>query len=49
LINESQDLVSDMLQRGVELKGEQLPISAIVRCPLVAIRWQLPDQKVWIG
>lgn len=35
-----------MQQRGIELKGEQLPISAIVRCPLLAIRWQLPNQKV---
>ncbi|KAJ4991952.1 hypothetical protein SVAN01_02547 [Stagonosporopsis vannaccii] len=46
MINESQDLVSDMQQRGVELKGDQLPISAIIRCPLVAIRWQLPNQKI---
>lgn len=35
-----------MQQRGVSLKAEQLPISAIVRCPLLAIRWQLPSQKV---
>ncbi|KAF3006420.1 hypothetical protein E8E13_000756 [Curvularia kusanoi] len=46
LILESQDLTRDMQQRGIELKGEQLPISAIVRCPLLAIRWQLPDQKI---
>jgi hypothetical protein len=30
----------------VELKHEQLPISALVRCPLIAFRWQLPDKKV---
>ncbi|KAF2621614.1 hypothetical protein BU25DRAFT_415995 [Macroventuria anomochaeta] len=35
-----------MQQRGIEMKGEQLPISAIVRCPLLAIRWQLSNQKV---
>ncbi|KAH6633429.1 hypothetical protein C7974DRAFT_423772 [Boeremia exigua] len=46
LTNESEDLVMSMHQRGVELKGDQLPISAIVRCPLIAIRWQLPNKKV---
>lgn len=35
-----------MQRRGIELKGDQLPISALVRRPLLAIRWQLPDQKV---
>lgn len=35
-----------MQQRGIELKSEQLPISAIVRCPLLAIRWQLSSKKV---
>jgi hypothetical protein len=35
-----------MQQRGIEMKSEQLPISAIVRCPLLAIRWQLPSKKV---
>lgn len=35
-----------MQQRGIELTSEQLPISAIVRCPLLAIRWQLPNKKV---
>ncbi|KAG9201080.1 hypothetical protein G6514_005992 [Epicoccum nigrum] len=28
------------------MKSEQLPISAIVRCPLLAIRWQLPNKKI---
>lgn len=35
-----------MQEHGVELKNEQLPISALVRSPLLAIRWQLPDKKV---
>jgi hypothetical protein len=35
-----------MQERGIELKGDQLPVSAIIRSPLLAIRWQLPSQKV---
>jgi hypothetical protein len=35
-----------MQERGVQMQAEQLPISAIVRCPLLAIRWQLPNKKV---
>jgi hypothetical protein len=35
-----------MQARGVQMQAEQLPISAIVRCPLLAIRWQLPNKKV---
>ncbi|KAJ8118445.1 hypothetical protein OPT61_g586 [Boeremia exigua] len=46
LINDSHDLVNSMQRRGIEMKGEQLPISAIVRCPLLAVRWQLPNNKV---
>ncbi|KAF1832102.1 hypothetical protein BDW02DRAFT_571434 [Decorospora gaudefroyi] len=34
-----------MQERGVQMQAEQLPISAIVRSPLLAIRWQLPDNK----
>jgi hypothetical protein len=30
----------------VELKNEQLSISALVRSPLLALRCQLPDKKV---
>lgn len=37
-----------MQRRGIEMKADQLPISAIIRCPLLAIRWQLPNQKVSI-
>jgi len=39
-------MVRAMQDRGVSLKAEQLPVSAIVRCPLLAIRWRLPNQKV---
>lgn len=46
LIREGNDIIRTMQERGVELKNEQLPISAIVRCPLLAIRWQRPDKKV---
>lgn len=42
-------MVKAMQDRGVSLKAEQLPVSAIVRCPLLAIRWQLPNQKVTLG
>jgi hypothetical protein len=46
LISETNDLIRTMQQHGVELKHEQLPISALVRCPLLALRWQLSDKKV---
>jgi hypothetical protein len=46
LINEGNDLLRTMREHGVELKHEQLPISALVRSPLIAFRWQLPDKKV---
>jgi hypothetical protein len=46
LIIKGRDLMRNMQESGIELKGDQLPISAIVRCPLLAIRWQLPDMKV---
>ncbi|KAF2844894.1 hypothetical protein T440DRAFT_461400 [Plenodomus tracheiphilus IPT5] len=46
LISEGHDMARAMQDRGVSLKAEQLPVSAIVRCPLLAIRWQLPNQKV---
>jgi hypothetical protein len=45
LINEGREMTRTMQQHGVELKSEQLPISALVRCPLLALRWQLPNKK----
>ncbi|KAF2023938.1 hypothetical protein EK21DRAFT_79810 [Setomelanomma holmii] len=46
LVRESSDLIRTMQEHGVELKNEQLPISALVRCPLLAVRWQLSNKKV---
>jgi hypothetical protein len=46
LINEGNDLLRTMQEHGVQLKHEQLPISALVRSPLIAFRWQLPDKRV---
>ncbi|KAF1845338.1 uncharacterized protein K460DRAFT_385882 [Cucurbitaria berberidis CBS 394.84] len=46
LINEGDEMAQSMRDRGIELKAEQLPISAIVRCPLLAIRWKLPNKMV---
>ncbi|KAF1923149.1 uncharacterized protein M421DRAFT_76076 [Didymella exigua CBS 183.55] len=46
LINDAQNLIKSMQLRGIEMKADQLPISAIIRCPLLAIRWQLPNQKI---
>jgi hypothetical protein len=46
LVLEGNELIRTMQERGVELKNDQLPINAIVRCPLLAIRWKLPNQKV---
>ena len=46
MIKEGEDMANSMRDRGVELKADQLPVSAIVRRPLLAIRWQLPNKKV---
>ncbi|KAH7383340.1 hypothetical protein BKA66DRAFT_584969 [Pyrenochaeta sp. MPI-SDFR-AT-0127] len=46
LINEGHELTRSMSQRGVEVKAEELPVSAMVRCPLLAIRWQLPNKMI---
>ncbi|KAH7092935.1 hypothetical protein FB567DRAFT_587394 [Paraphoma chrysanthemicola] len=46
LVSESNELMRTMQEHGVELKNEQLPISALVRCPLLAIRWQLSDKRI---
>jgi hypothetical protein len=45
LISEGHEMARTMQQHGVELKSEQLPISALVRCPLLALRWQLPNKQ----
>ncbi|KAF1938819.1 hypothetical protein EJ02DRAFT_353707 [Clathrospora elynae] len=46
LISEGDEMARLMQERGVQMQAEQLPMSAIVRCPLLAIRWQLPNKKV---
>lgn len=33
-------------ERGVQIQTDQLPITAIVRSPLLAIRWQLANNKL---
>ncbi|EFQ86208.1 hypothetical protein PTNB73_04578 [Pyrenophora teres f. teres] len=46
LINQGNETTHLMRLQGLQMQAEQLPISAIVRCPLLAIRWQLPDKKI---
>lgn len=48
LISKGNELTRLMRLQGLQMQAEQLPISAIVRCPLLAIRWQLPNKKVAI-
>lgn len=45
-VKEGEQLIRQMQGRGVQVQPDQLPISAIVRAPLLAIRWQLPSHKV---
>jgi hypothetical protein len=33
-------------ERGVQMESDQLPITAIVRCPLLAVRWQVSNNKI---
>ncbi|KAG9388311.1 hypothetical protein A1F94_001203 [Pyrenophora tritici-repentis] len=46
LISQGNETTRLMRLQGLQMQAEQLPISAIVRCPLLAIRWQLPDKKI---
>ncbi|RMZ74618.1 hypothetical protein GMOD_00003679 [Pyrenophora seminiperda CCB06] len=46
LISEGNETARLMVHQGLQMQAEQLPISAIVRCPLLAIRWQLPNKKI---
>ncbi|XP_014557633.1 hypothetical protein COCVIDRAFT_96572 [Bipolaris victoriae FI3] len=46
LVKEGEKLIRQMQDQGVQMQAEQLPTSAIVRSPLLAIRWRLPNQKV---
>ncbi|KAF2267518.1 hypothetical protein CC78DRAFT_613954 [Lojkania enalia] len=46
LVNQASQITEQMRLHHVELKAEQLPISALVKCPLLGIRYNLPDGKV---
>ncbi|KAL6707765.1 hypothetical protein ACN47E_003886 [Coniothyrium glycines] len=46
LIRKGDAMMSATQEAGRQLKADQLPVSAIVRCPLLAIRWLLPSMKV---
>ncbi|RYO41325.1 hypothetical protein AA0111_g1216 [Alternaria arborescens] len=46
LINEGNDMTRLYQERGVQIQTDQLPITAIVRSPLLAIRWQLANNKL---
>lgn len=49
LIKEAEDIILAMRRLRVEVRNEQLPISALVRSPLFALRYNLPDGKVRFG
>jgi hypothetical protein len=46
LVNQGNDLERTLREHGAEVKRDKLPISALVRCPLLALSWHLPDKKV---
>ncbi|KAF2874460.1 hypothetical protein BDV95DRAFT_333177 [Massariosphaeria phaeospora] len=45
MIRQATDMINTSAQRGIELRTEQLPVSALVRCPLFAIRYILPNAQ----
>lgn len=45
MINEGKQRAQMLARTGVEVIAERLPISAIVKCPLLALRYSLPDQE----
>lgn len=46
MIAQANDVIRTMLQLRVEVRNEQLPISALIRRPLFALRYILPDDRV---
>ncbi|KAH3904658.1 hypothetical protein HBI56_214560 [Parastagonospora nodorum] len=46
LVNQGNDLERTLREHGAEVKRDKLPISALVRCPLLALSWHLPDKKI---
>ncbi|OCK98348.1 uncharacterized protein K441DRAFT_543983 [Cenococcum geophilum 1.58] len=45
-VKSALNVVESMRKYGIEIRNEQLPVSALVRCPLLAIRYNLPDSKI---
>ncbi|KAL1801480.1 hypothetical protein ACET3X_001822 [Alternaria dauci] len=46
LINEGNEMTRLYRERGVQIETDQLPVTAIVRSPLLAVRWQLANNKI---
>ncbi|KAI4621057.1 hypothetical protein J4E83_005420 [Alternaria metachromatica] len=46
LINEGNHITRLSKERGVQVQPDHLHISAIVRCPLLAIKWQVANDKI---
>ncbi|KAF2139376.1 uncharacterized protein K452DRAFT_360606 [Aplosporella prunicola CBS 121167] len=46
LINSSKEFIATAKRSGIEVRAEQLPISLLVRCPLLAIRYNRPDGQI---
>ncbi|KAF2091341.1 hypothetical protein K490DRAFT_32910 [Saccharata proteae CBS 121410] len=45
-VNEASEIIAAMSASGSEIRLEHLPISALVRCPLLALRYTRPDGMV---
>ncbi|KAF2020869.1 hypothetical protein BU24DRAFT_403938 [Aaosphaeria arxii CBS 175.79] len=43
LVRQSHQFITTMRHLNTEVKTEQLPVSALVRRPLLALRWNLPE------
>jgi hypothetical protein len=46
MIANAEEVIRTMMQLRVQVKNEQLPISALTRRPLFALRYNLNDDKV---
>lgn len=44
MVNEGREITDRLSLHGMEVKCDQLPISAIVKCPMLALRYSLRDQ-----
>ncbi|KAF2804712.1 uncharacterized protein BDZ99DRAFT_525536 [Mytilinidion resinicola] len=45
-IREANNVIDTFRQLNVEIRHDQLPISGLVRCPLLALRYTLADSKI---